>query len=616
MNQTIKRIAPPLCALLLAGPMTISGTLLAAAPLAAAPLAAAPTAADARQFIEKAEQQLAHLSAKRFRALWVQDTFITTDSQAMAASAVEAFMAATVSLANQANAFSDITLDPATRRKLNLLKLSLSLPAPSDPAKIAELSQLASRLTGLYGKAKYCRLSGECLYEGDMGEIIANSRDANELLEIWQGWRHVSPPMRNDYSRMMTLANEGAREFGYADLGAYWRSKYDMSAAAFSADLERVFAQVKPLYNSLQCHVRAKLGEVYGTDIVKQDEAIPAHLTGNMWAQDWANIYELVAPKDIKASYDLTGIIKDRKMSEKDMVKHAENFFVSLGLGELPDSFWSRSQFAKPRDRDVICHASAEDIDGVEDLRIKMCIGKNAEDFKVIHHELGHLYYFRAYQNQTHLFKDSANGGFHEAIGDAIALSITPKYLKQIGLIDTLPGAEEDIPALLRMALDKVAFLPWGLLVDKWRWQVAGGEVTPANYNAAWWQLRESYQGIKAPVQRSEAHFDAGAKYHVPGNVSYTRYFIADIMQFQFHKALCDIAGNKEALHRCSIYNNKQAGKKLNDMLAMGISKPWPEALKALSGETTMDAAAMLAYFAPLQQWLDEQNKGRSCGWG
>ncbi len=599
MKLTNKRLAASLCGLLLSGQA----------------VAANPTAAEAKAFIERAEKQLTKLSENRFRAIWVQDTFITTDTQTTAAKAVEAFIAATVAFANEANAFSDTKLDPATRRKLDLLKLSLPLPAPSDPAKINELSKLASHLPGLYGKNKYCRPSGECLYEGDMGEIIANSRNADELLEIWQGWRQVAPPMREHYSRMIELTNEGAAEFGYGDLGGYWRSKYDMSANAFSNELERVFAQVKPLYNSLQCHVRAKLGETYGTDIVKQNEAIPAHLTGNMWAQDWANIYDLVAPKEVKASYDLTSIIKAQKMSEKDMVKHAENFFVSLGMGELPETFWRRSQFTKPLDRDVVCHASAEDIDGIEDLRIKMCIQKNAEDFKTIHHELGHLYYFRAYQNQPYLFKESANGGFHEAIGDAIALSITPKYLKKIGLIDTIPGAEEDIPALLRMALDKVAFLPWSLLVDKWRWQVASGEVKPENYNAAWWKLRESYQGIKAPVARSEADFDPGAKFHVPGNVSYTRYFVADIMQFQFHQALCEIAGNDEALHRCSIYDNKKAGKKLNDMLSMGMSKPWPQALKAMSGETTMDATALLEYFAPLQQWLDIQNKGRSCGW-
>jgi peptidyl-dipeptidase A len=600
-----KKIVASLCGLLLTGHSVVKS------PVAMA----APTAADAKAFIDKAEKQLAKLSKNRFRALWVQDTFITKDSQEIAASAVEAFMAATVNLANEAKAFSDVKLNDETRRKLNLLKLSLLLPAPSDPAKINELSKLNSKLPGMYGKAKYCRPSGECLFEGDMSKIIGNSRNADELLEVWKGWRLVSPPMRKDYARMMELANEGAREFGYADLGAYWRSKYDMTADEFSQDLERVFGQVKPLYESLQCHVRAKLGETYGTDIVNQKEAIPAHLTGNMWAQDWANVYDLVAPQKVKASYDLTSIIKEKGMTEKDMVKSAEDFFVSLGMGKLPESFWERSQFTKPQDRDVVCHASAEDIDGVEDLRIKMCIQRNAEDFKVIHHELGHLYYFRAYQNHSHLFKDSANGGFHEAIGDAIALSITPKYLKEIGLLEKIPGAEEDIPALLRMALDKVAFLPWGLLVDKWRWQVASGEVKPENYNAAWWKLREQYQGIKAPEHRGEEHFDAGAKFHVPGSVSYTRYFVADIMQFQFHKALCDIAGNDAALHRCSIYGNQKAGKKLNDMLKMGMSQPWPEALKAMNGQTQMDATAMLEYFAPLQKWLDNENKGRTCGW-
>jgi peptidyl-dipeptidase A len=291
------------------------------------------------------------------------------------------------------------------------------------------------------------------------------------------------------------------------------------------------------------------------------------------------------------------------------MVKYGESFFTSLGFESLPASFWERSLFTKPQDREVVCHASAWDVDAQKDVRIKMCIKINDEDFVTVHHELGHNYYQMAYAPQSYLYQDSANDGFHEAIGDTIALSVTPEYLKKIGLIDQVPDASSDIGLLLKMALDKIAFLPFGYLVDQWRWKVFSGEVKPQDYNKAWWELVGKYQGLAAPVARSEKDFDAGAKYHIAANVPYARYFLATVLQFQFHRALCRIAGYKGPLHRGSIYGNKEAGAKLKQMLAMGMSRPWPEALKALTGEDRMDATAIVDYFAPLKKWLDEQNK-------
>ncbi|MEO8197964.1 MAG: M2 family metallopeptidase, partial [Thermoanaerobaculia bacterium] len=277
--------------------------------------------------------------------------------------------------------------------------------------------------------------------------------------------------------------------------------------------------------------------------------------------------------------------------------------------------FWTRSMFLKPRDREVVCHASAWDVDQKDDLRIKMCIQVNEDDFSTIHHELGHNYYQRAYNDKTTLFLDSANDGFHEALGDTVALSVTPAYLQTLGLIDKEPPADADIALLLQKALDKVAFLPFGLIIDKWRWEVFSGEVSPEHYNQAWWDLKLKYQGVVPPAARSEADFDPGAKYHVPGNTPYMRYFLADVLQFQFQRALCQAAGEKGPLHRCSIYGSKVAGEKLAAMMAMGASKPWPDALEALTGQRQMDASAILDYFAPLQTWLDSQNQGQVCGW-
>ncbi|HUD70484.1 MAG TPA: M2 family metallopeptidase, partial [Dongiaceae bacterium] len=435
------------------------------------------------------------------------------------------------------------------------------------------------------------------------------------LLEAWRGWHTISAPMREPYTRYVTLANEGARELGYADMGAYWRSKYDMTPDAFAVDVERLWQQVKPLYESLHAYVRWRLAEKYGAGTIPARGPIPAHLLGNMWAQSWLNVYPLVAPPNADPGYDLTTILRDHKLDARGMVRYGEGFFSSLGLEPMPPTFWDRSLFTKPADRDVVCHASAWDVDNERDLRIKMCIEITDEDFDTIHHELGHNYYQRAYSGLPFLFRDSANDGFHEALGDTIALSVTPAYLRQVGLLDRDPAPGSDIGLLMKRALDKIPFLPFGLLVDQWRWKVFSGQVTPAEYNKAWWDLRLKYQGVTPPVARSESDFDPGAKYHVAANVSYTRYFLAQVLQFQFHRALLREAGYSGPMHRGSIYGSKAAGARLDAMMRMGQSRPWPEALEALTGEKRADASAMVEYFAPLKAWLDEQNKGKPVGW-
>jgi peptidyl-dipeptidase A len=445
--------------------------------------------------------------------------------------------------------------------------------------------------------------------------MFAESRDTDELLDLWTGWRTISPPLRSPYVRFTELANAGARDLGFTDLGELWRASYDMPPDQFTVELERLWSQVRPLYESLHCHVRAKLADEYGSAVVPPDEPIPAHLLGNMWSQTWANIYNIVGPARSDPGYDLTRLLESNRVDELEMVRYGERFFSSLGFDPLPTTFWERSLFVQPVDRDVVCHASAWDLDYESDVRIKMCIGVNDEDFVTIHHELGHNYYQRAYQQQSPLHRTSANDGFHEGIGDTIALSITPEYLAEVGLLRRVPPADRDLGLLLRLALDKVAFLPFGLMVDQWRWKVFSGEIGPEEYNEGWWDLRTEYQGIRAPVPRSEADFDPGAKYHIPANTSYTRYFLAHILQFQFHRALCEVAGVEGPLHRCSIFGSLEAGARLNTMLAMGASRPWPDALEVVTGQREMDATAILDYFAPVQAWLDEQNAGRSCGW-
>ena len=580
-----------------------------------------PTTADAEKFIQQAEQSLNDLSVKQSRAHWVQATYITDDTEAIAAAADENSLQAISELAAEGKKFEGLKLSPEQARKLMLLKLSATAPAPSDPKERAELAQLGTWLDGTYGKGKYCPktgpFAGKCLGQTEMERAMATTRDPAVLLDLWQGWHTIAPPMRDRYIRFVELANKGAREMGFADMGAIWRSNYDMPPDEFSAEIERLWQQVRPLYLSLHAYVRSQLVKKYGPQAVPPTGPIPAHLLGNIWAQDWTNIYDLLDVPGKGSGIDLTPILQQKKVDDLRMVRYGEAFFTSLGFEPLPKTFWERSLFRKPADRDVVCHASAWDIDSQEDVRLKMCIRITDEDFRTIHHELGHNFYQRAYRHQPYFFEDSANDGFHEAIGDTIALSVTPEYLKQIDLITQAPGADADLGLLMHKALEKVAFLPFGLLIDQWRWQVFSGQIKPEDYNKAWWELRRKYQGVAPPVQRSEKDFDPGAKYHVPADTPYTRYFLADILQFQFHRGLCRAIGYQGPLHRCSIYNNKVAGERLKRMLEMGKSQPWPEELYALTGERKMDATAILDYFAPLKKWLDEQNakNGVRPGW-
>ena len=574
---------------------------------------------EAKAFLADAESRLEAASHELAHASWLAATYINYDSQKVEALAYQRFIELSVDYANSAARFNNLLLEDSDRRKMELLKQVLTFPSPTDSEMSRELAEIGSEMSAIYGSGQFCRtLTGgeqECLSGDTIENLMRTSRDPDELLELWIGWREVSPPMKPLYERQVEIGNEGARQLGYDNLSTFWRSKYDMQPDAFAADADLQWSKVKPFYDALHCHVRAELNDYYGDDVVSATGPIPAHVLGNQWAQDWSAVYDLVAPESSDLGYNLDQLVEDNVEDAQHIVRIAENFFISLGFEPLPDTFWERSMFTEPVDHQAVCHASAWNLDDQDDLRIKMCIDKNAEEFKTVHHELGHNFYQRAYKKQSPLFRGSANDGFHEAIGDTIALSVTPKYLVDIGWLEEEPPIEGDLGYLMNMALDKIAFLPWGLMIDKWRWQVFNGEVSPDEYNQGWWNLREEYQGVKAPVARSEVNFDPGAKYHIPGNTPYMRYFLSYIQQFQFHRALCEAAGFEGALHRCSIYNSKDAGEKLNAMLEMGISRPWQDAMQAMTGQRELDASAIIDYFAPLKEWLDVQNQGRQCGW-
>lgn len=606
-----------------------------------------PTVQEAKEFLESAEKEITEFSGYAAKVSWVRANFITDDTAALEARVGEEGAKMSTRMSNQAKRFKDLPLPADMKRKIDGMLRGSNFPAPDDASAAKKLATIMTDLDGAYGKGKFKidvkdkriiaildtdpdgdgpqekdgTLDQESpkgtIHLGQASDIIAESDDPELLQSTWESWREISKPMKGDYAEMVKIINKGSTELGFKDAGDLWRAGYDMDAEDFSKEADRLWGQVKPLYDELHCYVRAELNEKYGEEVVPLDEPIRADLLGNMWAQSWGNIYDDVAPEGGGKGVDVTELLVDAGYDAKKMVEVAEQFFTSMGFEELPETFWERSLITKPEDREVACHASAWNLDDQEDVRIKMCTKVNAEDFSTVHHELGHNFYQRAYKDQSVFYKTGANDGFHEAIGDMIALSITPEYLVEIGLLDAdkVPGDDADLALLMRQAMDKVAFLPFGLMVDQWRWNVFNGTYSPSEYNDGWWELREKYQGVKAPGDRPADAFDPGAKYHIPGNTPYMRYFLAHILQFQFHKAACDQAGFEGPLHRCSVYGNKDVGEKFNAMMEMGASKPWPDALEAFTGARDMDGSAILEYFAPVMTYLQEENKDRTCGW-
>ncbi|MDB5972047.1 MAG: peptidase [Hydrocarboniphaga sp.] len=626
----------------------------AAAATSVPEVQSAVTAADADKFVfginEWRDQNMPRFQA----AFWLASTYINDDSQLLSAKATEEMLEYVTKTVSESKRFEHSEgISKPTARAIELTRLGTSLPAPSDAKEREELAKLAAKLEANYGAGKWCHPNAagqpECLRLQDIEKIVDNVDFKNtpeQMAEAWAGWHATAKPIRKDYQRFAELMNVGAREIGFANTGELWRGGYDMTPAEFDTEIERLWGQVKPLYQALHCDVRSKLNEKYGDAVVPKNGLIPAQLLGNMWAQAWGNLYPLMEPYQGVSSLDLTGALQKMREAELSkikaaykgkptivqqadmehqadiaiatrMTKIAEDFYTSLGMPKLPASFWAKSQLVQPRDRDVVCHASAWDFNlKQDDVRIKMCIEPNEESLRTIHHELGHIYYYLNYKDQPSIFQSGAHDGFHEAIGDTVTLSLTPKHLQTIGLIsDAKKDEHAVINDQMKLALDKITFLPWGKLVDQWRWRVFDGQIAPEQYNAGWWKLRAEYQGVSPPMARSEDDFDPGAKYHIPANTPYTRYFLAFILQFQFQKALCDASGFKGPLYECDIYGNAEAGERFMAMLSQGQSQPWQDTLEKLTGTRQMDASAIIEYFSPLMKYLQQQNQGKTCGW-
>ncbi|WP_417470823.1 M2 family metallopeptidase [Maricaulis sp.] len=589
------------------------------APATQADQAAPGSVEDAAQFLAETEAEIGDFGEFAAHTAWVYANFITEDTEYLVSRMSAEATELSVRQAGDTARFAETDLPLDMRRKMTMLTAGITLPTPSGSEYAQRLAELTTRMSSSYSTGTI-DIDDTPVTLDTLEVMMGTERDPEFLAMMWNDWRAAINPaqMSQDYAEMVEIANAGARELGFSDLAEMWLSNYDMPADEMEAEVERLWGQVEPLYEQLHCYVRDGLNETYGEDVQATTGPIRADLLGNMWAQGWAPINDIVGIQSGDGpGYDLTQLLEDHDYTPVQMVETGERFYTSLGLDPLPETFWERSLITRPRDRDVVCHASAWNLDNEEDIRIKMCTHVNAEDFRTVHHELGHNFYQRAYRGQDMLFRTGAHDGFHEAIGDFVALSVTPDYLVQIGLLeeDEVPDESADLGLMMNLALDKIAFLPFAVMMDQWRWRVFRGEITPEDYNTAWWELREQYQGIMPPVERPADAFDPGAKYHIANNVPYLRYFLSYILQFQFQQAACDMAGWEGPLNRCTVYGNEEVGRRFNEMMEMGASQPWPDALEAFTGTREMDGSAIIAYFQPLMTRLEEENAGSSCGW-
>ncbi len=568
-------------------------------------------------FIVRAEQELTLADAANQRAQWVNQTNLNEDTNWLAARASERFTAVQMNLARTAATYRSRDIDPIIARKLALLAVAVRSPAPPSSDQAGQWADLRTRLVARYNQQRV--VDGERML-GSYGEVrhaMETTRDPEALLHLWHEWHAVGHDLEDDYARYVALSRQGAQSLGFHDVGELWRSVYDMSPTEMAADTERLWAEIRPLYAALHCHTRAALSKAYGAGVQAPAGPIRIELTRNPMGMYWVGAYDLLATGLPTPGYDLDHLLESHPSSGEALAHYADRFWTSTGLPAMPASFWTRSLFDKPSDRTVACSGSAAIVGDPTDVRLKMCVGNNALDFSTVHHEVGHAVYALAYQEQPYLFRGAANDAFHEAVADLGALSITPAYLQAIGIITPAEalGADQDLGLLLRMALQRVTFLPFSLIVDRWRWQVYAGAVPPAQYDATWWSLVAQYQGLMPGETRPEGSFDIAALPHITSDISYIRYFYAYLIEFQLFKAACDAAGWTGPLHRCSLYGNAAAGAHLRPMLAMGASRPGADALEAGTGARRVSAEGLLAYFAPLRAYLDAQNQERQCGW-
>nr|UJP38391.1 angiotensin-converting enzyme 2 [Taphozous melanopogon] len=597
--------------------------------LVAVTAAQSTTEEQAKTFLEKFNSEVEVLSFESSLASWNYNTNITDENvqkMSEAGDKLSAFYEEQYKLAKTypLQEIQNLTI----KRQLQVLQQNDPSVLSADKSK--RLNTILNEMSTIYSTGKVCNPNNpqECLLLAPGLENIMqkNSSDYNQKLWAWEGWRsEVGKQLRPLYEEYVALKNEMARGNNYEDYGDYWRGDYETlgtdgynySRNQLIEDVERIFAEIKPLYEHLHAYVRAKLMAVYPSRI-SPTGCLPAHLLGDMWGRFWTNLYPLTVPFGQKPNIDVTNAMVNQGWDAERIFKEAEKFFVSIALPNMTEGFWKNSMLTEPSDgRKVVCHPTAWDL-GQGDFRIKMCTKVTMEDFLTAHHEMGHIQYDMAYSTQPYLLRNGANEGFHEAVGEIMSLSVaTPKHLKAMGLLppDFYEDKETEINFLLKQALNIVGTLPFTYMLEKWRWLVFKGEIPKEQWMKKWWEMKRKLVGVVEPLPHDETYCDPASLFHVANDYSFIRYFTRTILEFQFQEALCQTAQHKGPLHECDISNSTEAGSKLLQMLKLGKSEPWTSALEEIVGIKNMDVRPLLNYFEPLFTWLKDQNKNSFVGW-
>ncbi|KAM6291936.1 angiotensin-converting enzyme 2 [Porphyrio hochstetteri] len=584
---------------------------------------------EAQRFLEDFNRRVEDISYESSIASWNYNTNITEENANKMNEADSKWSAFYDEASRNASSFPLASIqDDLTRLQIQSLQDRGS--SNLSPEKYERLSTVLSKMSTIYSTGTVCKTTepSECLVlEPGLDIIMANSTDYHERLWAWEGWRaNVGRMMRPLYEEYVDLKNEIATLNNYSDYGDYWRANYEAdypenykySRDQLIKDVEKTFEQIKPLYQQLHAYVRHRLEQFYGPEFISSTGCLPAHLLGDMWGRFWTNLYPLTVPYPAKPNIDVTSTMVLKKWDAMKIFKAAETFFDSIGLYKMTEGFWNNSMLTEPTDnRKVVCHPTAWDL-GKGDYRIKMCTKVTMDDFLTAHHEMGHIEYDMAYSKQPYLLRGGANEGFHEAVGEIMSLSAaTPQHLKSLDLLE--PTFQEDeeteINFLLKQALTIVGTMPFTYMLEKWRWMVFRGEITKEEWTKRWWEMKREIVGVVEPVLHDETYCDPAVLFHVSNDYSFIRYYTRTIYQFQFQEALCKAANHNGPLHTCDITNSTAAGTKLRELLELGRTKPWTQALENVTGEKYMNAAPLLHYFEPLYEWLQGNNSGRYIGW-
>ncbi|CRK96558.1 CLUMA_CG009925, isoform A [Clunio marinus] len=569
-----------------------------------------------RKFLIEIDKKNSAECTLNVAAQWAFETNVNEVTQIDALAAQQRYSDYMRSIWEQIKLIDKTSLyDENLHRQLKLLASIGPSALPAD--QLDRYNRIINDMLAIYNSATICGYEQpfQCSLrlQPHLKEIMAKSRDWDELTWVWTEWRRkAGKPIRDLFEQLTDLTNEAANYNNYKDAAEYWSFQFD--TPNFRYEMEDVWKEILPLYEQLHTYVRRKLREFYGPDKINRNAPLPAHILGNMYGQSW-NILDITVPYPGRSNLDVTPAMRAQGYSPLIMFQLGEEFFTSMNMTAMPPEFWAHSIFEEPVDRPVLCQPSAWDFCNGADYRIKMCTDVTHKDFVTVHHELAHIQYFLNYHNNPKVFRDGANPGFHDAIGDAISLSITPKHLQGLGLIQkSIDDTAHEINFLFAMAMDKVVFLPYALALEQWRFDVFSKKVHKEQFNCHYWLLREKYGGIKPPVLRSELDFDPGAKYHVPANVPYMKYFFSTVFQFQLHRAMCiaskefDPSNPSKPLHKCSIYRHHEAGHMLKKLMSKGASQPWQHTIQEVMGEGRLDGSAVREYFKPLEEWLRNEN--------